>query len=77
MSELNERLSKLIEGQGQLPLTDLHDWIAKNQSMIDTHIKKKVPNIGKKLDDEERRLWVLNDEQLYNAAKNDGVDVDG
>jgi hypothetical protein len=46
----------------------LPEWIQKNQSKIDAKIGK-----GGRLDDNERRLWVLNDPDLYYAAKKDGV----
>jgi hypothetical protein len=41
----------------------LRVWIKENKKEIDSCIKNVVPNIS--LNDEERRLWVLNDEGLY------------
>ena len=48
----------------------LRAWIRQNREMIDTCIKRQVPQA--KLNDDERRLWVLNDEGLYQAARQDG-----
>ncbi len=52
----------------------LTKYVDENAEEIDKVIKDKVPN-GGKIDREERRLWVLNDEALYLAAKAKGVDV--
>lgn len=49
-------------------------FIKSNRSNIDQVIKA---NGGKaRNNDEERRLWVLNDESLYNWAITENVDVD-
>lgn len=34
-----------------------------------------IHNDGRKLDDAERRLWILNDEGLYNWARSEGVRI--
>ena len=51
----------------------LSSWIKENRSEIDSAIRNVVPNA--KIDDAERRMWVLNDEGLYNWAKSEGVNV--
>jgi len=42
---------------------DLQKWIKKNRHKIDDIIKSPYKN------DNERRLWVLNDEYLYNCYR--------
>lgn len=49
----------------------LKEFIKQNRAEIDAYIKRVVPNI--QLNDEERRMWILNDEGLYNWAKSSGV----
>ena len=44
-------------------MTSLTGWIRKNRVKIDEFTKSPYKN------DEERRLWVLNDEGLYNSFK--------
>ena len=51
----------------------LTSWIKENRSEIDSVIKSQVPNA--RIDDAERRIWVLNDEGLYNWAKSERVGV--
>ena len=46
----------------------LTNWIKQNRKEIDTHIKNVCPN-NQYFNDSERRLWVLNDENLYTWAK--------
>ena len=53
--------------------TSLGQWIKENREEIDAGIKRVVPNC--RIDDAERRLWVLNDEGLYNWAKSEGVNI--
>ena len=52
----------------------LKDFILKNRKEIDVAIVQACPNIGK-ITDEERRLWVLNDEGLYQWARSEGVKI--
>jgi len=51
----------------------LQSFIKENQEEIDAAIKKVCDNC--KLNDKERRLWVLNDEGLYNWARSSGVNI--
>lgn len=53
--------------------TSLRTWITENRSEIDSCILQVCDNI--RLDDAERRLWILNDEGLYNWARSEGVNV--
>lgn len=49
----------------------LTQFIKENKAEIDAAIKRVVPNA--KLNDSERRNWILNDEYLYNWARRKGV----
>ena len=49
-------------------------WVQKNRLVIDAEILRQCPNVGR-LNDRERRLWVVNDEGLYRAAQADGARV--
>lgn len=53
---------------------NLWSWIKKNRKEIDEYIKRACPNCTL-FNDEERRLWILNDEGLYNWARSEKVDV--
>jgi len=53
----------------------LKQFIKDNKVEIDNAIKMAVPNIGVKLTDDERRLWILNDYGLYMWAKREGVRI--
>lgn len=52
----------------------LRTWIRDNRKELDECIHRVVPNIGS-LNDEERRVWILNDEGLYNWARREGVNI--
>jgi hypothetical protein len=51
----------------------LREWIRENRKEIDKAILSVCPNI--RLNDGERRLWILNDERLYLWAKSEKVNV--
>jgi len=51
----------------------LRQWIRENREELDEAIRRVVP--GARVDDEERRLWVLNDEGLYRWARSEGVEI--
>jgi hypothetical protein len=53
----------------------LTNFIKENRTEIDAAIERivPVPNVGK--NDEERRLWILNDEELYRWARRNGVKI--
>ena len=53
--------------------TGLRDWIRRNRAEIDAAIRSICDNC--RLNDDERRLWVLNDEGLYSWARSEGVRV--
>jgi hypothetical protein len=48
-------------------------FISEHKEELDTCIKRVCPNTS--LNNEERRLWILNDEGLYNWAKSEGVRI--
>ena len=51
----------------------LTQFIKENREELDACIKRVVPNC--KLNDSERRLWILNDEGLYNWARSERVNI--
>jgi hypothetical protein len=53
---------------------NLREWIKTNRAGLDMCIRRVCPNLAR-LNDAERRLWILNDEGLYNWAKSEGVKV--
>ena len=54
-------------------MKSLRAWVKKNRVDIDSVIRFNCSNC--RLNDEERELWVMNDEGLYNWAKSEGVNV--
>ena len=52
----------------------LKEFIRQNRDEIDQAIKRRCPNL-KATSDEERRLWILNDEGLYHWARCEGVKI--
>ena len=51
----------------------LRQFIRDNREDIDHCIKKRFP--GCRIDNAERRLWILNDESLYHWARSEGVRI--
>lgn len=51
----------------------LKNFIKENREELDRCIKSTCPNC--RLNNEERRLWILNDEGLYRWAKSCGVRI--
>lgn len=51
----------------------LRAFIREHRAELDAAILRVCPGI--RLDDDERRLWILNDEGLYNWARSEGVRV--
>jgi len=49
------------------------EFIKQNREELDKAIQGAAP--GSPKNDEERRLWVLNDEGLYRWARNEGVKI--
>jgi len=50
----------------------LKQFIKNNRTEIDAVIKRVC---DRQLNDQERRLWVFNDEVLYNWARSQGVKI--
>ena len=48
-------------------------FISQHREEIDTVIRKACPNC--RINDAERRLWILNDEFLYLWARGEGVKI--
>lgn len=51
----------------------LRSFIREHRTELDEAIQRVVP--GARQNDEERRLWILNDEGLYNWARSEGVRI--
>lgn len=51
----------------------MRDFIKENREELDRCIRRVVPNL--RINDEERRQWIMNDEGLYNWARSEGVHV--
>jgi hypothetical protein len=51
----------------------MKDFIKENREELDRCIQMACPNC--RLNNEERRLWILNDEGLYLWAKSCGVKI--
>jgi len=51
----------------------LTQFIRENRTEIDRYIKSVCDNC--RLNDNERRNWILNDEGLYNWARSNGVRI--
>ena len=52
----------------------MRDFLKENRAEIDSAIRSVVGDDAR-LNDEERRQWVLNDEGLYNWARSCGVRI--
>jgi hypothetical protein len=53
----------------------IHEFIRENRDTIDLSIRCVVTNSNFDIDDDEREMWIINDESLYNWARSEGVDV--
>lgn len=53
---------------------NLRTFIKENREEIDKAILRVCPNCDS-FNDNERRLWVLNDEGLYLWARSEGVNI--
>ena len=55
----------------------MRDFIRRNRKEIDDAIRRVLPGFGTDIraNDDERRLWIANDESLYNWARSEGVRV--
>ena len=49
----------------------LKEFIKRNRTEIDSLIRSNVPECN--IDNDERELWILNDEWLYKWARRCGV----
>jgi hypothetical protein len=52
---------------------NMQDFIRENREELDECIQRACPGAPK--NDNERRLWVLNDEGLYMWARSEGVRI--
>lgn len=49
----------------------LRNFIREHRATIDREIEKRLE--GARRNDDERRMWILNDEKLYSWARSMGV----
>lgn len=66
-------LNKQSKKQRKDKTVTLKQFIKENRQELDKCIQRACPGAAR--NDEERRLWVLNDEGLYNWARSEGVRV--
>lgn len=52
----------------------IREFIRRHRAEIDAAIKRACPNCGR-LNDEDRRQWILNNEGLYCWARLEGVKI--
>jgi hypothetical protein len=57
-----------------MPRKSLRAFIRENREEIDAAILRACPNNPYR-NDEERRLWILNDEGMYSWARSEGVRI--
>jgi hypothetical protein len=53
----------------------IRQFIKEHRLMLDTKIRIILKKPNYKLNDEERRQWILNDEDLYRYARSYGVNI--
>ena len=51
------------------------EFIRTNRKEIDKAIRDRLNDPDYRLNDEEREMWLLNDEGLYNWARSAGVNL--
>ena len=51
----------------------LQEFIDDNRAELDLMIRTAIDQPNFDLDDDERRLWIMNDESLYNLTVKKGV----
>jgi hypothetical protein len=53
----------------------LRHFIRENRELLDACIKSTLGNFTLSLNDQDRREWILNQEDLYNWARRAGVRI--
>lgn len=53
----------------------IRSFIREHREELDAAIRRALKRPDFRLNDEERRMWILNDEGLYNWARSEGVNV--
>ena len=59
--------------ESEVPEMTMREFIRENRTELDKIIRKQVPNLT--IDDAERRMWIENDQSLYEWAREEGVDL--
>lgn len=53
----------------------VRQFIRDNRPEIDAAIRRVLQDPHRRLNDDERRLWIANDEGLYNWARREGANA--
>ena len=53
----------------------LAEFIRQHREKLDREIRQCLNDPGLRLNDEQRRLWILNDYNLYLWARKEGVSI--
>jgi hypothetical protein len=56
-------------------MASMQTFIKDNRQELDLYIRRYLNDPKFKLNDEERRKWILNDEGLYHWARREGVKI--
>ena len=59
--------------ESEVPEMTMREFIRENRTRLDKIIRLRVPNLT--IDDAERRMWIENDQSLYEWAREEGVDL--
>lgn len=54
----------------------LREFIDEHRGELDKCIRNAVGDQNFDIDDDEREMWIANDEGLYEWARSEGVDMD-
>ena len=66
-------MGRVAEAGGIIKSKSLTQWIKEHRAEIDGYIDEAIGPRSR--NDAERRLWILNDEGLYNWARSEGVAI--
>jgi hypothetical protein len=48
-------------------------WIKRNRATVDYSMRVQGCDLGRRLTDDDRRLWAVNDQELYLKMRADGA----
>lgn len=70
-----ERFKREYEESASNPRMSMREFIRSNREEIDAGIRRALGDPDYRLNDEERRQWIANDEGLYLWARSEGVRI--